>query len=113
MHELSLTRSLVEIAEEHARRGQATAILSITMEIGSLSGVVPEAVEFAFDICTKGTLAESAKLIIRHIPGRGRCLECGAETVMDFNTFACPDCGGFALETLQGKEIRLIELEVD
>ncbi|MCK4535478.1 MAG: hydrogenase maturation nickel metallochaperone HypA [Desulfuromonadales bacterium] len=113
MHELSLTQSLVEIAVDHARREKAQAILSITMEIGSLSGAIPEAVEFAFDVCTRGTLAEGARLEIRRIPGRGRCLECGEETGMDFTTFTCPHCGSFALETFQGKEMRLVELEVD
>lgn len=113
MHELSLTQSLVELAIEQARREKARVIRSITMEIGCLSGVMPEAVEFAFDVCTRGTLAEGARLNIRRIPGRGRCLECGQETGIDFLAFACPACGGFGLETLQGQEIRLIELEID
>jgi len=47
MHELSLTQSLVEIAVDHAQREKAREILSITIEIGSLSGTIPEAVEFA------------------------------------------------------------------
>ncbi len=101
------------MAVDHARREKARVIHSITMEIGSLSGAIPEAVQFAFDVCTRGTMAEGARLDIRQIAGRGRCLDCGQETFMDFTTFACPQCGTFALETLQGKELRLVELEVD
>lgn len=113
MHELSLTRNLVEIAEEHARRENAHEIVSVTVEIGTLSGVMPEAVEFAFEVCTRGTLAQGAKLIIRRIPGRGRCLECGFVADLEINSFTCGDCGSFALETLHGQEMRLIELEVN
>ena len=113
MHELSLTRQLVEIAEEHARRENAREIVSVTLEIGALSGVIPEAVEFAFDVCTRGTLAQGAKLIIRRIGGRSHCLECGHEADLEINTFTCSSCGSFALETLQGREMRLVELEVN
>ena len=113
MHELSLTRHLVEISEAHARRENSCEITSITVEIGALSGVIPEAMEFAFDVCTQGTLAQGAKLIIRRIPGRVRCLECGVESNLETLTLTCSSCGSFALETIQGKEMRLVELEVN
>ena len=80
MHELSLTQSIVELAVEHAQREKAVAIRSITVAVGALSGVVADAVEFAFDVCSKGTMAEGARLEIRHIAGRGRCLECHMES---------------------------------
>lgn len=113
MHELSLTQNIVELALVHAQREGATVIRSITLEIGDLSGVIPDAVEFAFDVCSKETLAEGAELVIRRIPGRGRCLECQKECTMDSLAYACPHCGSFALETLQGKEMALIEMEID
>ena len=50
LHELSLTQNLIEIAEEHARREGAKAITCITMEIGALSGVIPEAVITSYSI---------------------------------------------------------------
>ncbi len=59
MHELSLTQNLVATAEEFARRENAAVIISLTLQIGALSGVVPEAVEFAFDVCSKGTHSQT------------------------------------------------------
>jgi hydrogenase nickel incorporation protein HypA/HybF len=113
LHELSLTQSIVELAIEHAEREEAKVIRSLTLEIGALSGVIPDAVEFAFDVCSKGTLAEGARLEINYIEGRGRCQECSRETELDKLTYACPHCGSLALETLQGKEMSLIEMEID
>jgi hydrogenase nickel incorporation protein HypA/HybF len=113
LHELSLTQSIVELAEEYAHREKAAAIRSITVEIGALSGVIADAVEFAFDVCSKGTLAEGAELIISHIPGRGRCLECQKETVLEAPAFICPHCDSLALETVQGQEMKFIEMEID
>lgn len=113
MHELGLTQSIVDLAIEHAEREDAATILGITIEIGALSGVIAEAVEFAFDVCSKGTPAESARLEIKHIPGRGRCLDCHAEPEIATLTHICPSCGSLALEILQGQEMKFIEMEVD
>lgn len=113
MHEVGITQSIVEIAERHAREQGAKKVLSVTVLIGALSGVVPEAVEFCFEACTRETLLEGARLVIERVPGRGRCIDCGAEIDLDPDTFACPPCGAFALERLQGEELRILELEVD
>ena len=113
MHELSLTLNMIEIAEEHARRENATIITSVTMEIGALSGVVPEAMEFAFEACSKGTLADGATLEIRRIPALGHCQLCGQECEMESLLDSCSACGNFALDILKGQEMALVELEID
>ncbi|WP_432822621.1 hydrogenase maturation nickel metallochaperone HypA [Trichloromonas sp.] len=113
MHEVGITRSIVEICEENARRQGATIIRSVTVEIGELSGVVPEAVEFCFEACSKGTLLEEASLIIDRIPGRGRCGDCRAECGMDPHSFECPTCGSLALQRIAGDELRVTEMEID
>jgi hydrogenase nickel incorporation protein HypA/HybF len=113
MHELSLTQSLVEIATEHARRAGATAIRSITIEVGDLSGALPEALEFAFDVCRTGTLAAAATLNIRRVAGRGLCRECTADAEVAQLTAVCPACGALAFELVAGLELRVLELEID
>jgi len=45
MHELSLTQGIVTICLQHAQGKRVTAV---TVEIGLLGSVVPEAVEFCF-----------------------------------------------------------------
>lgn len=104
---------MVEIAERTAREQGAVRVISLTVEIGELSGVLAEAVEFCFEACTRGSFLEGTRLLIERIPGRGRCRECGAPTALDPTTFACPSCGGYALEILQGRELRIREMEID
>jgi len=113
LHELGLTQNLIEIAEAHARREGASAITSLTLKIGALSGVSPDAIEFAFDVCSKGTLAQGATLEILCIPAVGRCPQCSAETSMESLADSCPGCGSFALDILQGQEMALTEMEID
>lgn len=113
MHELGLTQSIVDLALDYAAREKANKILSITVEIGALSGVIAEAVEFAFDVCSKGTLAEGANLEIQHIAGRGQCLDCKRQAEIFSLTHVCPLCGSLALETVEGQEMKFIEMEID
>lgn len=113
LHELGLTQNIVELAIRHAEREQAQRVVSITVEIGALSGVVAEAVAFAFDVCSRGTLAEGARLDIRPIQGRGQCLDCSRQAEIKTLTHVCPHCGSLALETIQGQEMKFIEMEID
>lgn len=102
MHELGTTRSVVAIADEHARGAK---VLRVTLEIGKLSGVLPEAVRL-------GTLVEDARLEIVEVPGRARCRDCGSELTLDQRFGRCV-CGGTDLELIAGEELKLKEMEVE
>ena len=76
MHELSITRNIVAIVSDAAN---GRRVRRVTLEVGKLSGVVPDALAFCFDVATQGTALEGAALDINEIEGRARCLDCGAE----------------------------------
>lgn len=61
MHELGITRNVVAICSEHAH---GAPVRRVTLEIGKLAAVLPESVRFCFDICSRGTLLEGARLEI-------------------------------------------------
>lgn len=112
MHELALSSSLVDaLREEAARRGFAR-VRRVTLAIGALSHVEPEAMAFCFDIVTRGTLAEGTELEIERPPGRAFCIDCGQEVAIAARGEACPGCGGFRLLVRGGEELRLVELGV-
>ena len=50
MHEMSLTESVVEILCEEGRRQGFARVKTVWLEIGTLSGVEPGAMEFCFDV---------------------------------------------------------------
>ncbi len=113
MHELGITQSIVDIAERTAREQQASKVLSVTVEIGELSGVIPDAVAFCYEACVQQTLLEGSRLVIRRIPGEGRCKECGAEVKIDNLTFDCSACGSYALQRTRGEELNIKEVEIE
>lgn len=112
MHELSLVMSIVEIADEQAKQHSAKEIESIELEIGSLAGVEMDALLFAWDAAVPGTVLEKSERIIHHLPARARCMDCGHEYVVQQLFEACPSCGQYLSELLQGKELRVKSLVV-
>jgi hydrogenase nickel incorporation protein HypA/HybF len=108
MHELALMESVV--AEIGDRLGEVR-VSTVRLEVGRLAGVVPEALRFCFDVCTRGTSLEGATLEIVELPGRARCAACGAEQVVDSFVVAC-SCGQGDLTVVGGEELRLKNVEV-
>lgn len=108
MHELGLTQQIIEIA--CARAGGAP-IQSITVEIGKLAAVLPDAVRFAYDLCKEGTAAAGATLTIIETPGRARCRVCGLDVLLDRPYGQC-GAGHSDLEWLSGEELRIRAMEI-
>jgi hydrogenase nickel incorporation protein HypA/HybF len=110
MHEMSITQSVVEICQGHAGGRRVT---DVVLEIGELSGVVPESIEFCFEACSKGTLLEGARLRVETVPGVGLCPSCGVRSPLTSLYDPCPDCGAFGLTIVSGEELRVKELELE
>jgi len=108
VHEMGIVQQVVEIATEAC---SGARIRRIVLEIGQLSTVLPDAVRFCFDLATENTVAEGALLDIAEIPGRARCLACGAEIAL-VQPFGPCECGQADLEWLAGDELRIKALEV-
>jgi hydrogenase nickel incorporation protein HypA/HybF len=112
MHELSIMQSALDQALERARLAGAQRVHEIRLRVGALSGVVPEALEIAFQSLTEGTPAEGAVLIIDGVPARYWCTVCDCEFTSENNFAECPICHVNSLELRAGRELELASLEV-
>lgn len=112
MHELSLMQSALDIALEHAGRAGADRIVSLTLRIGAMSGVVSEALEFAFEVLKADTIARDAMLQIDTVPVVCRCAHCERDFEAGDMVYACPDCGRRSADVRSGREMELSSMEV-
>jgi len=81
MHELSIAISLVDtICEELPKLGDVR-VRSVRVRVGVLSGVVADALTFAFDVASDGSRVAGSRLEIETTPGRE--LELTAVEVVD------------------------------
>lgn len=113
MHEMSLAINIVELVSKKARAAGAEKVTAIELEVGSLSGLMAEALVFCFEAAARNTLAEGAELLIREPAGLGNCLGCGHSFGVDSLLAQCPQCGGYAVETVQGRELKVISFTID
>ncbi len=113
MHEFSLAMNIVDIACEYARKENASVVREIEIEVGELSGVVMDALEFCLDAAVRNSILEGARRKILRIAGRGRCRNCGHEFRMRDLYAVCPECGRPAPEILEGGELRVKSLLVE
>ncbi|MGE0195959.1 MAG: hydrogenase maturation nickel metallochaperone HypA [Methylocystis sp.] len=109
MHELSIVCSIVELASEAA---EGRSVRRVTIEIGKLSGVEPEAVAFCFPEVARGTSLENATLDIREVDAEARCDVCGTEFPTPDILSACP-CGSRQFQRLRGEELNIKSIEVE
>jgi hydrogenase nickel incorporation protein HypA/HybF len=114
MHELSIAQSLIELACDTAEREGASRVTKLHLRIGAMSGVVVDSLLFSFDLAAEGTACEGAKLDIKEVAVRVHCPRCdAAKSLPDSYAFLCPTCGSPTPEILEGRELKLISLEVD
>ena len=113
MHELSIMQSALSMALDQAQQAGAVRVHTIRLRIGALSGVVPDALEFAFEVLTPGTLAEGSQLAIERVPARFWCRTCTQEFQSDDMFAECPGCHRVSGELRAGREMELASLEID
>ena len=114
MHEASIALSILDIAEEHCREAGYTEIQSIQLRIGSASGLLPDALQMAFEIVRQDTLAHKATLLIEEIPLGGNCKGCNSDfTTTEPFILACPNCESNDFTLDKGREMEITEIEVE
>lgn len=117
MHEMSIAMSLLDIIRQEMDKHGATKLNSVRVVFGKLSNIVPEALEFAFEVLTKDTPLAGAVIELDERPLTMRCCKCDTEFTPELVNvmFApCPQCGEeFGHTLLTGKEMFLDRLNVE
>jgi hydrogenase nickel incorporation protein HypA/HybF len=113
MHELPITEALLNLALKHAEEAGATRITQLNLVIGQLSAVVDDSVQFYWDIVSRGTIAEGARLEFRRVAAMLRCGNCGAEFRPDGRDYLCPRCSSTRVEMVSGDDFQLESIEIE
>jgi hydrogenase nickel incorporation protein HypA/HybF len=113
MHEISIMTEAVRMAADAAESAGKKRVRVLRLRIGELSGVVPDALRFAFDVVCADTIAAGASLEIETVPGACWCNSCGTE--FDCTSFfvECPRCHNVSGELRRGRELEIADVEVE
>lgn len=113
MHEMSIVAGVLDAATVSARDAGAERVTRITLRIGDMTEVIDEALEFAFEALTEGTICEGAELEVIKVSPRSLCLECAEEFDHDRFHRICPLCGSYETKLVQGRELAIESIEVE
>jgi hydrogenase nickel incorporation protein HypA/HybF len=113
MHEFSLVLNIIDIVTEYAVKENAKEVKEVEIEVGELSGVVYDALEFALQTAVKGTLIENSAVHIQVIKGLARCTDCLHEYETDSLFKPCPNCSACAPDIIRGKELRVKSIVIE
>jgi hydrogenase nickel incorporation protein HypA/HybF len=112
VHEAGLAQEALEVATARARERGAARVHRLTLRVGDLSGVVPEALRFALDALSPGTMADGAAFDIGVVPVECHCPACDRPFRPADVVYACPGCGRLSADVRLGHELELVEVEV-
>jgi len=113
MHEATITNALVKTLLAEAARHDVSNVKRVTVKIGMLKAVEPQALNFCFNMFTEGTIAENAELVIEHLPPIARCRKCQVQFKVPKFKFRCPDCDDTNLKIIQGEELFIESFEIE
>lgn len=113
MHEMSIAENILEIINQTLKDRTHARLLSATVEVGELTAVIPESLQFCFESLIESTAYKGAKLKIKDIPLQGICKHCEESFKINDYHFVCPACRSWEIQVTGGQELNVTELEVE
>jgi hydrogenase nickel incorporation protein HypA/HybF len=110
VHELSVASAVLDTVERHAEDRPVTLV---ALRVGRLRQVVPDSLTFYWDVVSRGTVCERARLECAEIDARLRCGACGHEWTPAWPEFRCAACGAAEVTVQAGEELEVEYIEVE
>ena len=112
MHELSIVMQVVETLTEDLA-DEAGDVRSVRLRVGALSGVVPDALRFAWDVVCRDSRLQGSVLEIDEVPVRLWCATCEREhAIPSVFSLKCPVCGETTTSVVAGRELEILSVEL-
>jgi hydrogenase nickel incorporation protein HypA/HybF len=109
VHELSLCEAIMQKALAHADGHRVEAV---TVRIGHLRQVVPDALQFSWQVVTDSSELKGAELVIEQVPAVVECTDCGQRTTLDMPILACSSCESFEVKLVSGDEFLVVSMDL-
>lgn len=113
MHEMGIISGVLDAVNASAVEAGATRVLAVNLRVGQMTEAVEDALAFAFEALSEGTMCEGAELAIEWVEPTSICLECACEFEHDRFHRTCPECGSYQTVIVAGRELEIVSIEVD
>ncbi len=113
MHEFGIAKNIFDAVSEEVKKRDISRVISIKLEVGKLTAIIPSALEFCFETIIKGTLLEGSKLDIIDIPLKMKCKKCSHIFEVKDYSYNCPSCENSDCDMISGDELLIKKLEIE
>ncbi len=111
MHELGIMYHIVERVTKVMAENNVSEVSKIVLEVGEVSGVVPEYLHKCYPAAIDDTKLENTVLELDIIQAKSLCNNCKRTFATVENKNICPHCQSSDNVLLQGKEFSIREIE--
>lgn len=110
---MSIAKSIVDIVSAELTKAGSGHVTEVELEIGQLSGIEYESLDFALKALQPGSVIEGSRIVIKKPPGEALCNDCGNlfETLTPVTS--CPECKSYGYSIIRGKELRVKSILID
>ena len=121
MHELSVAMRIVQALDEElapelntSSNSSDLVVSTVALQVGVLTGLVPEALEFSWDFATEDSILKGSKLDIQVVDAVGYCQRCQEQrTLTNLQSMRCPVCHELISQITGGNELEILTVEVE
>ncbi|MBN1215613.1 MAG: hydrogenase maturation nickel metallochaperone HypA [Candidatus Lokiarchaeota archaeon] len=122
MHEFDFAHDIFRVAEQTAKKYKAKRVTLVILEIGELTLIIPELLEECFDIVSKNSIVENAKLEIKLLPGYIKCKDCQniSKVIITYEAkltglqlFRCDKCNSPNTDIIEGKKFNIKSIKIE
>ena len=112
MHELGIVFHIIKSVERVAAENDLEKVSAVVLELGEVSGVVPDYLTDCWKWATAKTeLVEGSELRIETLPAVTHCDGCGRDYPTVAHGKTCPHCQSGNTWLLTGNEVNIKEIE--
>jgi hydrogenase nickel incorporation protein HypA/HybF len=113
MTERELANHVLEAVDRVAYQNAVHHVSRVRIAVGGRRHFDFELLDHTFADAARGTVADGAKLLVKLLPVRRSCHQCGKEFDGSARDHGCPQCGHAYTEPVNGEEVKLLDIEVD
>ncbi len=107
MHEIGVTKEIIRMAEDAARRNSIRDVSDVSIVVGALSNYKPEAISFYYDLLKKESdMLRGSAISIEEEKAVISCNRCGSKAELEETAIMfCPKCDSFDFGIISGNRI--------
>ena len=107
MHEISIAENIIKLIQNEYGNSEFK-IKEIFVQVGELSGIIPDTLIFAFDQLKNDTKFSDTKINVEIIKCKLKCNNCGREYEISLSDITkCENCGSDDFILIGGTDIIL------